>query len=537
MKNVMRDLWFVVRDSWLVVYGLRNAGTNHQPQTTNHRSLVVAIVLSLFAALPLYAQDTGSIAGVRATSSGLAAGRAYTIELHGAELKESLRFLARIAGYNVMIPEGISGVVNATFESAQVLDAINSISKSNGLDYAIERGILRIGKSEQFTTSGEDLKTETIRLKFANAKQMMDKVKSLLTQRGSVMSDERTNSIVVRETLANIEHVRRFLDNIDIRDAQVLIQAKIVEATRDWSRSLGIQWGANSDSNTGNVVGPNAVGFSDGGRPLMVNLPASAPTSGFGMRIATLPGGFRIDAAITAAEQKGDLHVISEPQIVTSNGIAAKIRSGETIYVKTAGSVSIGSTSAAGTGQSGLQSIETGVEMNVTPQISVGGYVQMAISATSSSPDFTRQVDGIPAIVDNKANTSVVVKDGETTVIGGLMKWRQQDQRKRVPYLGEVPVFGQLFKSRSRAKTNSELMIFIRPNIVADYTTSPIMYELPHVEDVKKDSTITDQPHRKAERVPAAGTTRATDNVRYQRYRQTQEKERQAYPTDQPPKW
>lgn len=481
--------------------------------------------------------DTGHLAGVRTESAVPGGGRPFTIEFRGAELKEALRFLAKIAGFNVMIPEGIAGVVNVSFESTPVLDAINSIAKANGLDYAIERGILRVGKSEQFTTSGEDLKTETLRLKYANAKTMVDKVKSLLTQRGSVLADERTNAVVVRETVANIEHVRRFLENVDVRDAQVLIEAKIVEAARDWSRNLGIQWGFNTDSNKANVVGVGAVGRADSGRNLMVNLPAPGASSGIGMVVGVLPGGLRVDAAITAAEQKGDLHVISEPQIVTSNGVPARIRSGETIYVKTAGSVSIGGSTAAGTGQTGLQAIETGVELNVTPQISVGGYVQMAINATSSSPDFTRQVDGIPAIIDNKANTTVLVRDGETTVIGGLMKWRHQDLRRRVPYISEVPVFGNLFRSRARAKTNSELMIFIRPNIVQDYVASPLLYEMPKVEEVKRDTAIPDQPHRKLEKAVAEPGTRRKAASRYDRYREVRAKEQATYPTDLPPKW
>ncbi|MBI2345914.1 MAG: hypothetical protein HYV03_03350 [Deltaproteobacteria bacterium] len=445
----------------------------------------LAILLSIVCApLAVPAQpDTGSVAGMQAAGAVPGGGRNFTIELKGADLKEALRFLARVAGLNVMIPEGVGGIVNAAFDSTSVLDAINSISKANGLDYAIERGILRVGKTEQFSTSGEDLKTETIRLKFANAKQMVDKVKGLLTQRGSAFSDDRTNSMVVRETLANIEHVRRFLENVDVRDAQVLIQARIVEATRDWSRSLGIQWGVNMAGNKVNVVGVQSVGLSDGGRNLMVNVPAAGATSGGGLAIGNLPKGLQIDLAITAAEQKGDLHVISEPQIVTSNGVSAKIRSGETIYVKTAGSVSIGASSAA--------------------------------------PDFTRQVDGIPAIIDNKANTTVLVRDGETTVIGGLMKWRQQDQRRKVPYMGDIPLLGNLFKSRTRSKTNSELMIFIRPNVVADYTTSPLMYDLPNVEDVKQDSTLKDQPHRKPDKaIPEDGEgRRRTGEVRYHRYR------------------
>lgn len=443
--------------------------------------------------------DTGRLAGTSAEQTmPEGATKPFHIEFRNTPIKDALRFLARIVSMNLVIPEHIDATVSVTLENTPIIDAINAITKSNGLDYALERGILRVGKSESFTASGEDLKTEIIRLKYALASTMTEKIKSLMTSRGSVLADERTNSLVMRETLSNLENVKRFVESVDVKDAQVLIEGRLVEATRDWSRDLGVQWGVTTTSvNNINFQGVSAVGTSDAGRRLNVDLPAStAPTSGVGILIGTLAGGTNVDLALSAGESRGDLHVISEPSIVTSNGVAAHIRSGETIYVKTAGSVAIGGASAAG--DSGIEQINTGVELNVTPQISVGDFIKMQIDATTSSPDFTRTVDGIPAIIENKANTTVLVRNGETTVIGGLIKFRGQDTTQKVPFLGDVPLLGYLFQSRQRAKTNNELLVFIRPRIIEDYVPSDLMDEQPRIQRVR-DSLVLEEKNKPKE--------------------------------------
>ena len=242
------------------------------------------------------ATDTGTIN--RDSSHNF--NKRYSVEFRNADLREALQFLAKVAGINIMIPEDVTGVVSTSFGSTSIEDAINSIVKANGLDYAVEHGIWRVGKGDQFTTAGEDLKTETFRMKYASAADLTAKVKELLTSRGSVLADERTNSLIVRERPANIENVRRFLDDIDVRDAQVLIEAKIVEATRDFSRNLGIQWGVTSTGTRVNVKGVNSIGTGDAGRTLMTNLPMpttssiTSPTSGLGLIIGSLMGAWRI---------------------------------------------------------------------------------------------------------------------------------------------------------------------------------------------------------------------------------------------------
>lgn len=462
-----------------------------------------AIVAALMLNGTAFAEDTGSI--IRGDMGTY--GPQYSIEFRNADLKDALRFLAKIADINMMIPEDISGTVSSSFSSISIADSINSIVKANGLDYAVERGIWRIGKGEQFTNAGEDLKTETFRLKYASAKDLTDKVKGLLTARGSVLADERTNSLVVRERPANIENVRNFLEDIDVRDAQVLIEAKILEATRDFSRNVGIQWGVTSTGAT-SVQGVENVGAADSGRNLISNLPmpttssVTSPTSGVGLIIGSLIPSTTIDMQITAAEQNGDLSIISEPTIVTSNGVAANIRSGETIYVKTTGDISIGATGGSSTsgGSSGLQEIKTGIELTVTPQISVDDYIKLSITTKTSQLDFTRTVDGIPVLIDSDAGTSVVIKDGETTVIGGLSKLTGSKTRRNVPFFSKIPLLGNLFKSRAKYKQNKDLMIFIKPTIIRDMASIPQNAKYGSVEEIR-EGLVLEEP-KKAEKKP-----------------------------------
>ena len=469
--------------------------------------------------LSLRAEDTGTID--RSDRNDF--NSRYSISFNNANLKEALRFLSGIAGVNMMIPEDVTGTVTTRFDSATIPDAINSIVKANGYDYAVERGIWRIGKDAQFTTAGEDLKTETIRLKYASAKDLTEKIKALLTTRGSIFADERTNSLVVKERPANIENVRRFVEDIDVRDAQVLIEAKILEATRDFSRNLGIQWGVTSTGTRTGVSGVTAVGTNDAGRTLMPNLPMpqtpsiTTPTSGLGLIIGSLAGGTTIDMQITAAEQHGDLNIISEPTIVTSNGVPANIRSGETMYIKTVGDVNIGttggtSTSAGSSGQ-GLQEVRTGIELNVTPQISVDNYIKLAIVTQTSQLDFTRTVDGIPVVIDSNASTSVVVKDGETTIIGGLARLTGSKMNKAVPGLSKIPLLGELFKSRAKYKQNKDLMIFIRPTIIKNLADIPDNAKYGKFEEIREQIVFKEAPKKEGL------TNRRSSTNKYQRNR------------------
>lgn len=434
-------------------------------------AMFLLLAASVNAQIPV---DTGSIArttvahpSVSSSYFGFGGANRYDVAFRQASLREVLQFMSWIADINIVIPEGVDGVVNVSFRDITINDAINSITRANSLEYTIEGRVLRIGKPDQFRDTGEDLRTETFRLSYASATEMALKVKPLLSSRGSAIEDQRTNSIIIRELPANIDNVRRFVNDVDIKDAQVLIEAKILEATRQFSRDLGIQWGMTKggDQSKLRVAGLSVLGQSDTGRNLNVNLPPNAPTSG--ILLGSFFKGMNIDMQILAAEQRGDIYVISDPSIVTSNGKSANIRSGSTLLIQGSSTVNIGTTTG-GTTQAGggLQQIETGIQLTVVPQISINDYVKLDIKVTTSTPDYTHAVQGVPVILDNTASTVVLVKDGETTVIGGLSRYSDSLTRKSVPYFSKIPVLGNLFKSKSRSRENSELMVFIKPTVI-----------------------------------------------------------------------
>lgn len=383
---------------------------------------------------------------------------ALFVEFNNAELKKALRMLAKASSLNMVIPETTEGKVTVTFQNAGVIDVISSILKVNALEYAMDNNIMRIGKADQFK-DGSDLKTISVPLKYATAKEMGDMLKTFLSDRGSSTSDERTNTIVVKDHESVINNVQSFLTMVDKKDPQVSIEAKIVDASSTFSRSLGIQWGFTSGAS--NMI---ARGNQDAGTITnspntgsVVNLGASNPTSGVDLLVGRLPGNTTIQAQLSAAESNGIIRIISKPNVTTINNKAARIRSGVKIYVKVDGGTDQGPQ---------LQEIDTGIELKVTPQITINRMVKMNIEATESEADFSRTVDDIPAILDNTASTTVLIPDGETAVIGGLLKVKTTKNRKKVPAVGDVPVVGWLFKSTSKTKDNNELMIFITPKII-----------------------------------------------------------------------
>ena len=453
-----------------------------------NRVLIVMLFCSVFCTnIGLYASglDTGSVSKIAAENFlGTHNHNKYDMTFRDAPLRDVLQFLSLIAGVNIVVPEGIEAVVNVTFKDIFISDALNAIIRSNKLEYTIEGKVIRVGRLAQFREAGEDLKTETFRLRYAQATDILDNVKALISSRGSAVADGRTNSLIVRDVVSNMGNIHRFIGDVDIKDAQVLIESKILEATRSFSRSLGIQWGVNRGSDGWNwrIGGTQATGQADSGRNFNVNLPADSPTSGL------LVGAFlkrtNLDFQLSAAEQRGDAYVISDPSIVTSNGKSAKIRSGSTMVLQGTGTVNIGTDggTTTSTGASDYDQIETGIQLSVTPQITIDDYVKMSIEAETSSPDFSRMIQGVPVIVDNTASTTVVVKNGETTVIGGLTRFSDSLSKKRVPGFSRIPLIGNLFKSKSKSLDNTELLIFIKPTIIRVAGVQPAQIRVHEVE-------------------------------------------------------
>lgn len=394
-------------------------------------------------------------------------GAAYEIYFQNAALESALHMIATAGNLNMIMPDNVEGRVSLIFHQTLLKDALGAILRVNGLEYTEENQIVRIDKPD-LIGGGASIETSQIPLKYATAKDLVAVIKPLLSDKGTVIADERTNTLSVKDKEAIIEDVWAVVHAMDMKDPQVLIEAKILDVTNNFSRSLGIQWGFTRDS--GNVQGFGGAGSSSNtSSPFNVNLPAGTPTSGMGVLIGNLISNTSLEAQLSAAETNGDIHIISRPSVSTLNNMPAKIRSGVKIYVKSTSSINVGTSGASASGDSAaLQEIDTGVDLTVTPQITSGDMIKMKIEAVESEADFSRKVDGIPAIIDNTATTTVLVRNGQTTVIGGLVKARKSTQVDGVPGISSVPVVGWLFKNKEKTRTDNELLILITPKIVQE---------------------------------------------------------------------
>lgn len=393
----------------------------------------------------------------------------YDIYFENAELKGALHLIANAGKFNIIMPENLSGQVNLIFHQTTLKEAMGAILHVNAHEYTEENDIIRIDKAENLAVGGASFETTQIPLRYATAQDLVETIKPLLSDKGSILADKRTNSLTVKDRQSIVQEIWNLVARMDQRDPQVHIEAKILDVSKSFSRSLGIQWGFTKGSGKTQGFGVTDVGAGDSGNPLNANFPTASPTSGVGMLIGNLFKQTDLQAQLTAAEAKGDVRIISEPSVTTLNNTPAKIRSGLKIYVKSTSNISVGTSSASASGtDSDLQEIDTGVELTVTPQLTAENMIKLKIDAVESQADFSQTVDGIPSVLDNTASTTVLVRNGETAVIGGLIKTTNSKQTKGVPALSYIPILGWLFKSKDISKTNNELLILITPNTVAE---------------------------------------------------------------------
>src|SRR3990170_2911623 len=408
----------------------------------------------------------------------------FTIEVKDADMKDVLRALAKQNNLNIIVAEDITARATFSFDKITFKDAIDIITRAHGLDYTIQNNVLWIGKKDEIAKAGENIVVEVIQLKYSKAADVVAQLKGIISERGSAVPATRTNALILRDIKTNIEDAKLLIKSLDTRTLQVVIEARIIEAQSSFARDLGVQWGAafnaasrdNFTSGFGstatapsNTVTPSGF-IGSGGRfatqpNFAVNLPAAGvigPVGALGLSFGTLTGDpLLLDLRISAGERNGQLKIVSQPKITTLNNNAATIHSGLNFKVRT---TAVDST--AGVTTSSLQDINTGIDLTVTPQISDDDFINLNIIASKSDPDFGRSVDGIPGVSEKKASTSVLVKDGETTVIGGLYKSTSSDSDNAIPFFSKIPILGWLFKSNSKVSDSEELLVFITPRIV-----------------------------------------------------------------------
>jgi type IV pilus secretin PilQ/predicted competence protein len=401
-------------------------------------------------------------------------GEPIDLKVTNADVTEVIRTFAQISGLNVLVQPGVQGAVTAELENVPWDQALEQILKINGLGYEVEGNVMRIApvailrqeaQEEQQLAQAKALSIplQTIyrRLSYASANQISTLLRSgaagLLSQRGSVIVDDRTNSLIIKELPAFMDTIVSVIDRLDSPEPQVMIEARIIETTKRFTREFGIDWGFSgiaspANGNTTGLVFPNQ-GTVTGG----VNVPGGGDAGTLAFRLGNVLNTFSLDVALQAAESEGLINILSAPKVATLNNQQASIQSGLQIPIQTIANNTVT-----------VQYVSATLQLQVTPQVTAEGTVLMTINISKREPQLAFLVPGATnaPIATKEAQTRLLVRDGGTAVIGGIYKVSTDQGEDRVPGLANIPIIGNLFKNKSRREENEELLIFITPRVM-----------------------------------------------------------------------
>jgi type IV pilus assembly protein PilQ len=401
-------------------------------------------------------------------------GEPIDLKVTNADVTDVLRSFAAISGLNVVVQPGVNGVVTAELENVPWDQALEQILKINNLDYELDGNVMRIAPTDVLRKEAQEkqqlaaakalsvpLRTVYQRLSYADAAQVARLLKSgqasLLSQRGSVVVDRRTNALIIKELPQYMDSVISVIDLLDSPEPQVMIEARIIETTKRFNRELGIDWGFDGSASaaTGNTTG--LIFPNNGDVAGRVGLGGNATAGVLNLRLGNVLNTFQLDATLRAAENEGLITILSAPKVATLNNERASIQSGLQIPVQTIFNDTIT-----------VQFINATLRLEVTPQVTAEGTILMDIDISKREPQFAFLVQGSPnaPISTKDARTRLVVRDGGTAVIGGIYKVTADAGETRVPGIANIPIVGHLFKNRTRREENEELLIFITPRII-----------------------------------------------------------------------
>jgi len=399
-------------------------------------------------------------------------GRRVTLEFVDADIRKIFQLIAEVSNYNILVGDDVTGTISIKLVNVPWDQALDVILDTKGLGMKRKDNIIVIRPLGKITSLADEelaaqkayektleLRTRVFDVNYASVSDIAAQFNTYKSERGTISVDARTNRVIVNDISPRLERMADLLKHLDIPEKQVLIEARIVEATSSFTQDLGIQWGIHYRDGSASLLGINSLDSSFGG--IITNIP---PTSGFqpatsaggslGLSFGKLTSNVQIDLRLSAAAETGEVKIISTPKVVTLNNKAAKISQGQMIPYSTV--------SAEGTK---TEFIEAALTLEVTPHITASGAVSMKIKASNNSAG-SAPTGVAPPINKKEATTELLVQNGETTVIGGIYVDSDSTTDSGVPYLKDIPLLGWLFKSQNQQKTKTELLIFITPKIV-----------------------------------------------------------------------
>ncbi len=414
-------------------------------------------------------------------------GEIISLKFKDADLRDVILFLGEFANLNVVFDPEVKGTVTCNLEDVPWDQALDIILRINRMGKILDGNVLRIAPVGAITREADEqrkltetkeqagpIQVKTVTLSYSKAKDIQALLRTKISPRGEIILDERTNTLIISDTIDKLSLLEKLISVVDTPTPQVSIEARIIEASSTFVRNLGVQWGflGNMDPFYGNQTSlefphkilvdgaliPKGVTTKGIGGPLggyAINLPAPAFSTALSFSFANILDTFRLDLALSALETSGEGRIISCPKVTTQNNQAAEIVQGRQIPVQTVANFTVTT-----------RYVNAALQLRATPQITAEGTIIMALEINNDAADFANLVNGIPPITTQSAKTTVLVADGGTAVIGGIYRTEDSVTRERVPFLHQIPILGNLFRSFARTKQNRELLIFITPRII-----------------------------------------------------------------------
>jgi type IV pilus assembly protein PilQ len=403
-------------------------------------------------------------------------GEPISVNFKDVDLKDFFRLIHEISGLNIVLDPTVKGSVTLVLDDVPWDQALDIVLKNNGLDRELQGKVLRIAATDTLRREAVDRRAQseavalavdrqTISryLSYAKGKDVVPIIKKFMTARGDVISDERTNSLIISDIPSVLPNLDRLLAQLDRKTQEVEIEVRVVSATRSFTRDLGFQLGFNWGNGVSAIGGSNpngATSTSTGSTlnnnntvPLFSNFPAAGATTG--VSLANITATYGIDAILTAAESHNLAKVLSRPRVVTQSNIKAEVKQGVKIPVYTA------STANANASVSYVDAV---LRLSVTPQITQDGTIFLTVDVENTQP--SGQLNGNFILTTQQASTQVLVTDGGTVVIGGVIQTTNSVSTTQTPVLGDIPWLGNLFKQRAVSTETDELIFFITPKII-----------------------------------------------------------------------
>ena len=397
-------------------------------------------------------------------------GKKISLNLVDADLKQVFRLFHEISGLNFVLDPSVDGRVTIVLDNLPWDQALDIILKNNGLDKGIENNVIRIASTQKLASEAanrkslkeaKDLEVEPITitrtLSYAKAKEVERVIREggVLSVRGKVIVDERTNTLIISDIPKKVEPLGQLISTLDSETPQVMIEARIVETSKEFVQDFGVTWGFSAAADAAHGTSTSLAFPHNASAKYGLNLPGKDVSSNLAFKFGNVLDSFTLDVALNALETEGRGHILSSPKIATQNNERAEIEQGVRIPVVNTTATEIN-----------VEFVSASLKLTVTPQITAEGTVILDINVENNTPDFNNRVGDVPPINTQRATTKVLINDGGTAVIGGIFTVNEGSSERGVPWFRKIPVLGWLFKNKLITNENRELLIFITPKIM-----------------------------------------------------------------------